>query len=72
VGQITTQELEDWILVKHGLEYHKNKERTEEWKESASIYLELRDTLKDRAMHLQTLLKRVNDQTDPAQTSSGN
>lgn len=64
IGQISAQEIEDWIISKYKGEYKQNIERESEWEENADIYLELRDTLKDRAMHLQTLLKRVNDHTE--------
>jgi len=71
IGIISAQELEDYIISKHGGEYKVNREREEEWKENSEVYLELRDTLKDRGMHLQTLLKRINDHTDSAITSRG-
>ena len=71
LGQITNQELDDWIMNKYTVEYKQNVERMEEWEDNAKVYLELRDILKDRGTHLQTLIKRANDQTDPAAVSSG-
>ena len=71
IGQISAQELEDYILKKHASEYRSNRQREEDWEENAKVYMELRDTLKDRGMHLQTLLKGVNDNRDPNMTSSG-
>lgn len=72
LGQMTNQEVDDWIVTRHTQEYKQQTERIKEWDENSETYLELRDTLKDRGMHLQTLLKRVGDHTDPSRTSSGN
>lgn len=71
IGQITNQEIDDWIISHYTQDYKQQTERIKEWEENAETYLELRDTLKDRGMHLQTLLKRVGDHTDPNRTSSG-
>lgn len=65
LGQITMQEIEDYILIKYTAEYKANLELVNDWEENEKIYLELRDTLKDRGMHLQTLLRRVTDHIDP-------
>jgi len=71
LGQITMQEIEDYILTKYASEYKNNIELIADWEENEKVFLELRDTLKDRGMHLQSLLKRVTDHTDPAKMSSG-
>lgn len=66
LGQITLQEIEDYILTKHSSEYKKNIDLIADWEENEKVFLELRDTLKDRGMHLQSLLRRVTDHIDPA------
>jgi hypothetical protein len=71
LGQITTQEIEDYVLNKYAGEYKVNMGLVADWEENEMVYLELRDTLKDRGMHLQTLLKRVTDHIDPARVSNG-
>lgn len=71
LGQITTQEIEDYVLNKYAGEYKSNTGLVNDWEENEMVYLELRDTLKDRGMHLQTLLKRVTDHIDPARVSNG-
>jgi hypothetical protein len=65
LGQITAQEVEDYIRTTYTKEYTELKEHVEEWEENSEIFLELRDTLKDRGMHLQTLLKRSQDHLAP-------
>lgn len=64
LGQITMQEIEDYILTHYNQEYKENVEMIAEWEDNERVFLELRDTLKDRGMHLQSLLKRVTDNTD--------
>lgn len=71
IGQITAQELNDWILTHHASEHRHNLDLVADWEENAKVFLELRDTLHDRGMHLQTLLRRVYDHTAKS-TSSGN
>jgi len=66
LGQITLQEIEDYILNRYPSEYKNNIELIADWEENDNVFLELRDTLKDRGMHLQSLLKRVTDHIDPA------
>lgn len=61
IGQITAEEVLDWVILKYGGEHRRYTDLVEEWKEYEKIYLELRDTLVDRAIHLQTILKRVSD-----------
>jgi hypothetical protein len=63
IGQISSQDLSDWILNKYGNEYKHNLELIREWEEYAQIYLEGRDVLKDRGMHLQSILRRLSDQS---------
>ena len=70
LGQITLQEIEDYILTTHGSEYQKNIDLIADWEENEKVFLELRDTLKDRGMHLQSLLRRVTDHIDPAKMSN--
>lgn len=70
LGQTTAQELEDWLLRHYAAEYRKNAETVLEWEQHEKVFLELRDTLKDRGMHLQSLLKMVGDHTE-RMTSSG-
>lgn len=65
IGTITTQEIEDYVR-RHNPE-KRDKARLEllDWEENEEMFLEMRDTLKDRGMHLQTLLKRVADHMTP-------
>ena len=65
IGQITSQEVEDYIRVTYSKEFQEYKEKVNEWEENAKIFLEMRDTLKDRGMHLQTLLRRSQDHLAP-------
>jgi len=65
LGQITMQEIEDYIITKYQAEYKRNLELIAEWKDNEQVFLELRDTLKDRGMHLQSILKRVTDHLEP-------
>lgn len=64
LGQFTAQEVDDWVMRKYASEYRSRLEVVEDWEENEKVFLEMRDTLKDRGMHLQTLLKRVLDHTD--------
>lgn len=70
IGQITKEEVDDWILVNYGSEYHGNEQLVSDWREHMEVFLELRDTLKDRGTHLQTILRRVQDHIAP-RTSDG-
>jgi hypothetical protein len=65
LGQITLQEIEDHIITNYQAEYKSNLELISDWEENEKVFLELRDTLKDRGMHLQTLLRRVTDNISP-------
>lgn len=71
IGQITAQEVEDWIMTRHTNEYKNNLSLIADWENNEKIFLELRDTLKDRGMHLQTLLKKSDDHSDPNHVSDG-
>jgi len=62
IGQISSQDLSDWIVLKYGNEYKHNVELIKEWEENSQVYLEGRDVLKDRGMHLQSILRRLSDQ----------
>jgi hypothetical protein len=70
IGQITSAEIEEWILTNHTNEYKRNVELVEDWEENEKVFLELRDTLKDRGTHLQTLLRRVQDHIAPKSDGS--
>ena len=72
MGQITMTEIEDYILVNHSSDHKHNLDMVGEWEENEKVFLELRDTLKDRGMHLQSILKRVSDNTDKHMMSDGN
>ena len=71
IGQITAQELHDWVVLKYGPLFEKYSDLVEEWEANEKLYLEFRDTLRERAMHLQTILKMSGDNTDHTM-SSGN
>ena len=70
IGQITAQELEDQIWIKYPAEYRNNQALILDWEQNEQVFLELRDTLKDRGMHLQTILRMSGDHT-AHMTSSG-
>lgn len=63
IGQITNAEVEDWLYRNHGTVYKELQQNIETWQDNEDLYLELRDTLKDRGTHLQTILRRVSDHT---------
>jgi len=71
IGQITAQDLEDWVIRKYPAEYEKYTDMVDEWEDNEKLYLEFRDTLKERAMHLQSILKMSSDNTEHTM-SSGN
>ena len=61
IGQISAQEVEDYVMRCYPEEYKKWQDLVAEWEDNENIYLELRDVLKDRGMHLQTLLRMSTD-----------
>lgn len=70
VGQITKDELEEYIITNKKDEYVKYLEKIRYWDNNTKMFLEFRDVLKDRGMHLQTLLNRVTDnRTKPSDLS---
>jgi len=69
VGQITAQEIEDYVMLKYPDDYKKWQNMVADWEDNENVYLELRDTIKDRGMHLQTLLRMSNDHTDSSVSS---
>lgn len=63
IGQITKDELEEYIISNYRTEYKEKKEMIRYWEGNEKMFLEFRDVLKDRGMHLQTLLNRVDNKT---------
>jgi hypothetical protein len=61
IGQITAQEIEDYILLHYPKEHKEKTDKINEWGNNEKIFLELRDTLKDRANHLQTLINNTKE-----------
>lgn len=64
-SQTTIQEIEDWVATHHPEEYNNNLKSIEDWISHEETFLELRDTIKDRGSHLQTLMRRLNDKVAP-------
>ena len=69
IGQVTAQEIEDYVMLKYPEDYKKWQNLVAEWEDNENVYLELRDTIKDRGMHLQTLLRMSDDHTVKALSS---
>lgn len=74
IGQIVQSEIDDWIMVNYGKDHRGILVTLNDWKDNEKTFLELRDTIKDRGSHLQTLLRRLDDQIapkmpDPTQSS---
>jgi len=65
IGTITKEEVDDWILCKHTEEYQDNERMMDYWQDNEELFKEFRDTLKDRGMHLQSLLNKVKDHIAP-------
>ena len=65
IGTITKEEVDDWILCNHTEEYQDNERMMQYWEDNEEMFKEFRDTLKDRAMHLQSLLNKVKDHIAP-------
>ena len=56
IGQITSQEVEEYILNNYGETYEKNVKKVGEWEAHEEIFKELEEVLDKRANHLQTLI----------------